>query len=112
MDIPSVSAVINYDVPGFAKTYVHRCGRTARAGRKGVAISVLKGGQVTQFFRIRRLIDESDKVGKMGIKKDLVRNAVPAYRDCVNALRRVIEAETDGELSTVDIIPSEWIPRV
>ena len=31
MDIPAIVSVINYDIPGFAKTYVHRCGRTARA---------------------------------------------------------------------------------
>ena len=40
MDLPSVSAVLNYDVPSFAKTYIHRCGRTARAGREGLAITV------------------------------------------------------------------------
>ena len=44
MDIELVSTVINYDVPAFAKTYVHRCGRTARAGKEGTAISLLKGG--------------------------------------------------------------------
>jgi ATP-dependent RNA helicase DDX51/DBP6 len=33
MDLPGVTTVINYDVPGFAKTYVHRCGQTARAGK-------------------------------------------------------------------------------
>ena len=50
MDIQSVSAVINYDVPSYAKTYVHRCGRTARAGRKGRAITMLKDGQVSKEY--------------------------------------------------------------
>src|SRR6056297_2514116 len=40
LDIPSVSHVINYDVPSHAEDYVHRIGRTGRAGRKGVAISL------------------------------------------------------------------------
>ena len=40
MDLEYVTLVINYDVPGFAKTYVHRCGRTARAGKSGKAISI------------------------------------------------------------------------
>ena len=37
LDIPSVSHVVNYDVPGNPEEYVHRVGRTARMGRKGVA---------------------------------------------------------------------------
>ncbi len=39
LDIPEVSHVFNYDVPEDPEAYVHRIGRTARAGRKGVAIS-------------------------------------------------------------------------
>lgn len=35
MDVPSVAAVVNYDAPVYPKTYVHRAGRTARAGRAG-----------------------------------------------------------------------------
>jgi ATP-dependent RNA helicase DDX51/DBP6 len=35
MDIQSVANVVNYDAPIYAKTYVHRAGRTARAGRPG-----------------------------------------------------------------------------
>lgn len=35
MDLPSVAAVVNYDAPVYPKTYVHRAGRTARAGRAG-----------------------------------------------------------------------------
>jgi len=35
MDLPLVAAVVNYDAPVYPKTYVHRAGRTARAGRAG-----------------------------------------------------------------------------
>jgi ATP-dependent RNA helicase DeaD len=41
MDIPSVSHVINYDLPWKGEEYVHRIGRTGRAGRRGVAISLV-----------------------------------------------------------------------
>ncbi len=41
LDIPDVSHVINYDVPTHAEDYVHRIGRTGRAGRSGVAYSIV-----------------------------------------------------------------------
>jgi ATP-dependent RNA helicase DeaD len=41
LDIPSVSHVINFDLPSSAEVYVHRIGRTGRAGREGAAITIL-----------------------------------------------------------------------
>lgn len=107
MDIQSVSAVINYDVPSFAKTYVHRCGRTARAGRQGTAISLLKSGQRNQFNKMRQLIEDPKRVATMNVKKDLVRNAFGQYKNCVAKLRDVIEAEKSGELNPVEALPIE-----
>lgn len=41
IDIEDVSAVISYDAPPYIKTYIHRVGRTARAGKAGVAYTIL-----------------------------------------------------------------------
>ena len=41
LDIPQVSHVINYDLPSSAEVYVHRIGRTGRAGREGAAVTIL-----------------------------------------------------------------------
>ena len=109
MDLPSVSAVINYDVPAFAKTYIHRCGRTARAGKEGNAISVLKGGQVAKFRRMRGLIDGGE-VKETGIKKDLIKGVLPTYKACVKALKRVLDAEDNDELLPSDSL-TPWIPK-
>lgn len=52
LDIPSVDAVINYDVPPNPKDYVHRVGRTARAGRSGRAVTIVTQYDVEIFQRI------------------------------------------------------------
>ncbi|MBA3425226.1 MAG: DEAD/DEAH box helicase [Rubrobacter sp.] len=54
LDIPDVSHVINYDLPEDADTYVHRIGRTARAGKAGVAATLIGDAEVKEFDKIKR----------------------------------------------------------
>ena len=55
IDIDSVSHVINYDVPEVAEDYVHRIGRTGRAGQKGRAITLVTPGDELTMRTIERL---------------------------------------------------------
>ena len=54
LDIPDVSHVVNYDLPEDAETYVHRIGRTARAGKEGVAATLVGEAEVREFNKIQR----------------------------------------------------------
>ncbi|WP_374307969.1 DEAD/DEAH box helicase [Methylocella sp.] len=56
LDIPDVSHVFNFDVPTHAEDYVHRIGRTGRAGKSGVAISIVTSGDEKHLADIERLI--------------------------------------------------------
>jgi len=56
LDIPNVSHVINYDLPEDVETYVHRIGRTARAGKEGVAITLVGEAEVRDFNKIERAL--------------------------------------------------------
>lgn len=54
LDIEDISVVVNFDLPKQADTYVHRIGRTARAGAKGVAISLVEAHDALLLGRIER----------------------------------------------------------
>jgi len=57
LDIPNVSHVFNYDVPSHAEDYVHRIGRTGRAGKKGTAIMICTPRDDKYFGDIERLVE-------------------------------------------------------
>ncbi len=56
LDIPGVSHVINYELPDEPESYVHRIGRTARAGREGVAIALCSPDEREQLRDIEKII--------------------------------------------------------
>ena len=57
IDVDGISHVVNFDLPNVPETYVHRIGRTARAGADGVAISLVAGAEEMAYLRdIERLI--------------------------------------------------------
>ncbi len=56
LDIPDVSYVFNFDLPTHAEDYVHRIGRTGRAGRKGTALSIITRADERYLADIEKLI--------------------------------------------------------
>ena len=59
IDIKGIEIVINYEVPNDAEDYVHRIGRTARADRKGEAITYINSEQCRKFKQIEDLIERT-----------------------------------------------------
>jgi len=56
IDVDAISHVVNYDVPNVAETYVHRIGRTARAGASGIAVLFCDHEEKADLKAIERLI--------------------------------------------------------
>ncbi len=65
LDIPDVSHVVNYDLPEDADTYVHRIGRTARAGKEGVAVTLVGDAEIREFKKIQRALPVEVREGRL-----------------------------------------------
>ena len=64
IDVEGVNMVVNYDIPHEPESYVHRIGRTGRAGASGVAVSLCAPDENSQLKAIERLIGEKVPVVK------------------------------------------------
>ena len=65
IDVQNVTHVINFDIPFLAEEYVHRVGRTARAGKEGTAISFVSASEEERFEEIERLIGQQVPVSDL-----------------------------------------------
>jgi len=70
LDVPSVAYVLNYDVPSHSEDYVHRIGRTGRAGRKGDAVMFVTPGDYKYYAAILDMIKmkEIDELDIPGVE--------------------------------------------
>ena len=66
MDIPLIQHVINYDLPQVPEDYIHRIGRTGRAGKEGSALTFLTPSDRSMWNSISRLIDPNYKISWEG----------------------------------------------
>jgi len=57
IDVPHIEHVINYDLPQMAEDFVHRIGRTARAGSKGIALSFITKGDFAKWREIQKILN-------------------------------------------------------
>ncbi len=76
IDIENISHVINYDMPNEPETYVHRIGRTARAGAGGTAYSFCSGEERNFLRDIERLIKQEIKHSEHKYHSERAKNAV------------------------------------
>ncbi|EME88242.1 uncharacterized protein MYCFIDRAFT_159470 [Pseudocercospora fijiensis CIRAD86] len=98
LDIPDVSLVINYDLPRNPDDYIHRVGRTARAGRKGMAISLVGQRDVDVVHaieaRVGRELAEYKEEG-VGVEGRVVREALNIVGDKKREAMLAIEEGRD-----------------
>lgn len=84
IDIDDISLIINYDVPHDAEDYVHRIGRTARAGEEGMAITLVSPGEQYKFKQIEKFLQKD--IFKIPIPAEL--GEAPQYNPEENRQKR------------------------
>lgn len=100
IDIQGVNTVINYDAPVYAKTYVHRAGRTARAGNMGKVITLLRKEDVRHFKNMLRKADNNyvtDEVLDSEVFKASRTWVTEAIKKMMNSTSKRSVSGTDGD---------------
>lgn len=88
LDIPRVDLVINYDIPSNGKDYMHRVGRTARAGRSGRALNLVTQYDLENYLKVENLIGL--KFTEYVVDKDAVMSIGERVQDALRIAKREV----------------------
>jgi len=113
LDIPRISLVINYDLPGDNEAYVHRIGRTGRAGREGMSIAFVRPREMYSLRHYERLTSGTVNMYELPNIQELGKKRVERARDEIASIvggkdlatmRTIIETmAAESELSMLDL---------
>jgi ATP-dependent RNA helicase DeaD len=113
LDIPRISLVINYDLPGDNEAYVHRIGRTGRAGREGMSIAFVRPREMYSLRHYERLTSGKVNMYELPNIQELGKKRIERARDEIASIvgekdlatmRTIIETMAEeSELSMVDL---------
>lgn len=92
MDVAGVAVVINYDTPVYVKTYVHRAGRTARAGATGSVYTLLRHEDVRHFKDMLRKADNT-YVRDVRLERGQLEEVRPVVEAALEAMQSAMAAE-------------------
>ncbi|HIO91211.1 MAG TPA: DEAD/DEAH box helicase [Leucothrix mucor] len=101
LDVERITHVINYDMPHDTESYVHRIGRTGRAGRKGTAILFIPPRGDRMLQSIERSTGQKIEPLKLPSQKDITDNRIARFKETV------IEASKNQKLEFFDTLVSE-----
>ncbi|XP_068654649.1 DEAD-box ATP-dependent RNA helicase 1 [Aristolochia californica] len=91
MDVEGVQNVINYDMPAYVKTYIHRVGRTARAGQGGRCFTLLRRHEVKRFKKLLEKAGGNDCT-IYSVPAESVKSLHPFYLSALERLKESVES--------------------
>ncbi|SGY99047.1 DEAD/DEAH box helicase [Moritella viscosa] len=86
LDVPRIDLVINYDIPTDTESYVHRIGRTGRAGRKGTAILFAAPRERRLLKAIERATRQPLTMMDLPSRDDVTKKRIASFRDQLSTL--------------------------
>jgi ATP-dependent RNA helicase DeaD len=98
IDISNLSHVINYSLPQDSESYVHRIGRTGRAGNQGTAITFISPAEFRQFSAMKRQVKADIRREKLPTPQDIV---AMKKSKIMEDLAEIIEGELYGDCGTM-----------
>lgn len=100
IDVNDITHVINYSLPDELEVYTHRSGRTARAGKKGISISIINSRETSKIRQLEK------SVNAKFTKKD-----IPSGEEiCEKQLFKIIKEVHDVEVNDSEIAP--FLPNI
>ncbi|XP_030476265.2 DEAD-box ATP-dependent RNA helicase 1 [Syzygium oleosum] len=93
MDVEGVRNVINYEMPPYIKTYIHRAGRTARAGQTGRCFTLLRKDEVKRFKKMLQKAD-NNSCPVYSLPASSVESFRSLYTSALEKLKQAVESET------------------
>lgn len=110
LDIPDVQLVVSYDIPKHIKGYIHRAGRTGRAGKPGIAVSVLTPNQVGIF---KQMLSGAHKIVPNIEQMELSTTANALnYQNHLEKLKEILEKEKNEDLERMKAIKRRRVAHV
>jgi ATP-dependent RNA helicase DeaD len=98
LDVERISHVINYDIPHDTEAYIHRVGRTARAGRSGEAIIFVAPRESRMLRAIEKATGKSIEPLVMPSKEDIVDRRIAQFKELIAS---TIESEDLGSFESI-----------
>jgi ATP-dependent RNA helicase DeaD len=109
LDIPDVSHVINYSIPQNPDSYVHRIGRTGRAGKSGIAITFITPREYRQLNLIEKTARTKIQKAKLPTREDVIK---AKEREVLNNIEGVIKESRHAEyIPFADELLRKFSPR-
>ena len=93
IDVNNLTHVINYSLPQDSESYVHRIGRTGRAGNEGTAITFISPSEFRQFTAMRK-----------AVKSDIRKQEIPSAEDVIAIRRQKIKDELQAVVEGEDLV--------
>ncbi|XP_031342521.1 probable ATP-dependent RNA helicase Dbp73D [Photinus pyralis] len=102
IDLASVKCVISYTSPKFLKTYIHRAGRTARAGELGLAVTILNHSEVQGFQGLLNAAGKGN-LEEILISEEVLEPLSEQYTEALEGLKKLVKKESQESVNKVKL---------